>query len=407
MSTVGNVTTLSDLLRSTYSDPRELLLKLRPFLGLVPKNEGYTGDSYKIPWVYAPPGGGSAQFLSASNNSAPSLTVRPSVDLADTFTMSRINRKLYKVGRKPGAGGKPIWMQESERAIAELGNRWSKWFLNAGGNLGQISDTNNSQTKTLANKQDIHRLERGMILIYASATSGGTIRGGGVTDTVVGVNRRNGTYSGSLYSNANGLTVGDYLFQAGDYNNTCLSFPDYIPTTAPSAGENFKGIDRSGDSRLYGIAVDGTNKGLQESIVETLGECANRGGSPDIVLMNWRTMSQLKNDTATGQWSSVNVKGPVGLSYQAVEFQGPAGTVKVMADPAMPDTSIYVGQLDSWEILSAGPLAELQDDDVPMLRVSGEDTLSWQFSGYGQLICYEPSFNANITISKHLAADGT
>lgn len=408
MATNANETTLAEILKSTYSDTRELLLKLSPFLGLAPKFEKDGGDGYKIPWAYAPPGGGSSFFSSGSNNVSPTKLKRPTLDLENNYQFARMERKMYRISKSGNhVTGKPGWQQESERALKELGNSWAKWFLNAGGTLGQNSGVGDTQTVTLVNKQEIHKIEVGMKLNFVSATSGGTIRGGGLTTTVVSVNRNAGTFSGSLYTNANGIAANDYLVRAGDYNNTAKSFADYIPSTAPAAGESFLGIDRSFDSRLYGCYVDGTTKALDVAIVDALGEVANRGGSPDFVMMNWKKLSDLKNSTATGQWSSVNVKGPVGLSYSAVEFMGPAGKVKVFADQAMPDTSIYVGQLDTWEIRSAGPLGALLDEDVGMLRVAGEDTLEWQFGGYGNLCCYEPSYNAHIVVPKSLSAAGS
>ena len=69
----------------------------------------------------------------------------------------------------------------------------------------------------------------------------------------------------------------------------------WMPLVAPTAGDNFWGIDRSTDvTRLAGVRFDGSSESIEEALVDAASLVAREGGQPDMCFMNFASYAALE-----------------------------------------------------------------------------------------------------------------
>ena len=68
----------------------------------------------------------------------------------------------------------------------------------------------------------------------------------------------------------------------------------WIPSVAPTVGDNFYGVDRSIDStRLAGVRYNGSAESIEEALVDASNLLAREGGKPEIGIMGFASFSAL------------------------------------------------------------------------------------------------------------------
>ena len=79
---------------------------------------------------------------------------------------------------------------------------------------------------------------------------------------------------------------------------------------------------------------------------------------------------------------------------------GAGGPVTVIPDVNCPDTLAYALQMDTWRLLSLGPVPNIFDKDgVTMLRVSNADSVEIRARAYMQLECNAPGWNGVVSLN--------
>lgn len=397
-TTNATTTNVSEFFRIRYGKlDDDLVYKQSQFFMELDKDTSFEGSTYNHTILITDVAGASNTFSSASNGSSPLQNKQFAVAMKPVYSVAGIDRIVIKTAHGGDGSNANALKTTTDSTVRAASNLLAKQLTNAGGALGQVNSTANTQTIPLVNPADVTKFEVGDVLNFASATSGGTLRGGGLTTTIVAVDRNAGTLSGSAYLNANSIALNDWLVPAGVYNNTLKSVGDWIPATAPSVGESFLGIDRSVDSRAYGIIYDATGLSVEDAIINGCAAAAERGGYPDIALMSPRKYAQLQKELGDRkQFTDVKSQdGTVGFRNIVLD-----DGMRIVRDQWTPDNAIFLLVKSDWQLKSAGPAVTLFDDDVPMLRQSAGDGYELRCGGYSGLLCKAPGHQVRVITGK-------
>lgn len=181
-------------------------------------------------------------------------------------------------------------------------------FGDGNGSRGVISSysfSNPTHTFTLATPSDVVNLEVGMV-IRASLTAGGAVSDDYAT--IATIDRITGTITATAedaspdteWADGSHISVDGDVPTAGVSQISealCLSgLSAWVPATAPSASENFWGVDRSADAtRLAGLRYDASSFTIEEGITNALAILNREGGKPDLCIMDFGSYSSLVN----------------------------------------------------------------------------------------------------------------
>jgi hypothetical protein len=279
-------------------------------------------------------------------------------------------------------------------------------FRDGSGWIGQVSaEPAEAATTviTLKEAEDVTNFEVGMRLNIWSAKTGGTQRNTDGSDTswlVTAVDRDAATVTlDDAYTSSGTIAANDYFFVEGDRGNKVKGLEAWIPDVAPVGGDSFFGVDRSVDaSRLAGIRKTGTDKPIEEALIDLASRIAREGGKPDYCFMNYEKFSNLEKSLGSKvQYVDLSVNAEIG--FRGILVHGPRGPIKVVADQnCLPDRA-YMLQMDTWKLYSLGDAPKiLSSDGLKMLREASADAVEVRIGYYGQVGCRAPGFNGVTSI---------
>lgn len=275
---------------------------------------------------------------------------------------------------------------------------------NGGGALGKIAAGGISGAViTLDDPNSVVWFERKMILQLSAddGTGGGGVEAG--TVTILSVDRDQGkiTCTGNVTAGIATAAAGQFIFRNGTYNAVFDGIPKWIPKTPALAATALYGVTRSNDvSRLAGLrfaSAQGAN--IIEALLLAMARCAREGIEPTACPMHPDDLLALVmagQDKVQYSRNGVSGKLEVGFSGDSIKVVSPTGlAVEVYPDAGVTKGDGWLLTLSSWEYhYAGGALPELlQDDGVPMLRESDDDTYTWRVGGYGNLMCVSPQDN--------------
>ena len=274
------------------------------------------------------------------------------------------------------------------------------------GQIGNISSGTNlaTTTLTLAIPEDVVQYEVGMDIVFA-ATLTGALRTSTIL-TVTAISQLTGTLTLSATPNslAAGIATGDYIFRSGAHSSsartTQAGMLAWLPTTAPSGGENFFGNDRSTDGRLIGVIVDANANGYseEEALINAVVEAARYGGKPRDCFINPTRYANLQKQMM-GRYRPAEIKGPGDIGYSGFAVNTAYGDVKVWPDLYCPRDNAFVLDLSSWTTYIAGASTLpnfLTQDGNKILRQAADDGVECRVGYYAATGCDAPIHNAVI-----------
>lgn len=406
-------------LKQIYRDSnvQKLTYTMRPLFGLLPKFEGFGGRNMPIVLQYGNPQGRSAVFATAQSN-------RTQVRVED-FLLTRVNN--YAVATIDGEvvestrGDTYAFLQalklKIDTAMAALADDIeSELFRTGEGWLAQLTSVTAADPMviTLAQTEEITLFEVGMVLLADDTATGASLRATPASAIVDGVNRSNGTVT-TDYDNSGSTTdwaANDYLFVQGDQATAAgttnyrkiAGLQAWVPTSAPSAGESFFGVDRSVDSRLYGQTHTGTSDTLEDAAIDAQSKAAREGGMPDCLLLHHAQVRRLNKELgAKKEYSETSATGPDGMAanvgYKGITIQGDHGPVNVIAANKCQANAGWLLQKSVWLLSSLGPMVKiLMEDDLRILRQASADGYEVRLGSRGNLGCKAPIWNVRISL---------
>lgn len=296
-------------------------------------------------------------------------------------------------------------------------------FLPITSERGQISSISTGVI-TLVDAGTVVNFEVGMVLTsYSVSGQTPTVVTGGALGYVIAVNRSAGTVTVSATSGGSAGTPtnwstsfkylacdGDITFASNGLRSASGSLlkvsglPCWLPTTAPSAGDSFWGVDRSVDvTRLAGVRFDGSAETIEEALVDGSSLVAREGGQPDMCFMNFTSYAALEKSLGA-KVQYVDVKHEeADIAFAGIRIHAPYGPITVVPDRNCPSQTAYLLSMDTWKFRSLGRAPHILTyglEGLEGLRVGSADALEIRIGYYGNLICNAPGWNAVVQLSQ-------
>lgn len=408
-------TSIDPILKQIYvpDNYRESTYKNRPFYALLGKMENFGGRNMPLVNKYGSGQGISATFSTAQSNAT-------AMKFED-FLITHVN--LHGVAAVDGdaidstANDDHAFLKSLTDAIDDaldaLAESLETYIPRTGtGSLGVISSgsTVTNKTVTLATITDAHNFEVGMTLKAASSATA-AVRAS--SEVLAGVNRITGviTATSAQWDTAiTAIAAGDHLFREGAaYNNSAnaviTGLESWIPATAPSASESFFGVDRSVDSRLYGVYYDGSSGSTREALINGQSRAAEHGGMTDQFFVHNSSFRKLKVELGGQEFFQKHAELPddggksANISFQSLQVAGDSGPIDVTPARKCQSTIAWGLEMDTVKLISMGPAVKLNDSDgLGMLRQSTADGVEVRVVSRAQIGVKKPGSNCHILV---------
>ena len=398
-----DMTSFDAALKQHYTAERveNMVYTDNPLLAILPKYEQFGGRNLPIPIIYGNPQGRSAGFSTAQANKTNSQLVDFVLTRKQDYSLASISNEVIEASKGNANAFMEAATTEIDGAINAITRSLAIAVFGTGsGSIGQVLSGTTSTSITLVDIEEVTNFEVGMELVVSTANGGGSVKSGSVT--VTGVNRDTGVVTidaASAIDGGTGVATNDFIFVEGDYDQKIKGLAAWLPASAPSASENFFGVDRSVDAtRLGGVRYDGSAEPLEEALISAASRVAREGGKPGHCVMNYAKYAELEKALGSKvQYVDLKVSADVG--FRGIQINGPRGVIKVMADQNCPSNVAYMLQLDTWKLYSLGKAPKILDSDgMKMLRESNADAVEIRIGYYAQLGCKAPGFNARIAL---------
>lgn len=399
-----DLTAMNAALKELYDGQvvENLVYKDNPFFAMVSKSTDFGGKYKPIPIITGVSQGTSSTFANAQGNQTAVevesflLTRNTQYSLAtidnQTMLASKTDKMSFLEGSKLLIDGA---LRSASNAIA------SSLFRSGTGSLGRIAAYNLVgliATVTLVNPGDIVQFEKNMTLI-ATATDGGATSAD--TSIVTTVNRTAGsmtlTFTGAPGAN---WAVNSYLVVQGDLNAKAKGLSAWLPATAPTAGDNFFGVDRSQDvTRLAGVYYDASAQSIEEGLIDHSSLLAREGASPDVFMTNFGSYASLEKALGSKVQYIDLKQGEIG--FRGIMINGAASMIKVLADRNCQARTGYMLQMSTWKLEGLGEVPQIlrYGDGLEMLRVANADAGEVRVGAYYQLRTNAPGWNGQSNLS--------
>lgn len=392
-------------LKEIYADgaPAELAMKDKPLLEYLPKNAGFSGDTYVVPVGIENPQGASSVLSTAITNAASSVqtkfvaTARNSLYQVAVLDAENMAASEGKAGAFAAAR-----QREIDGMLDNIGKTIHQYCYRSGsGSLGQASnivDGSGEAVITLANKSDVHNFSLGQTLEANDTDNATSVRAGAPQVIERSVSAGTITVDETVVATHSWGTT-DFLFPIDNQDVVMTGLAGWLPLAEPSATAFF-GVDRTDDvTRLAGHRVDNSSRSIYENMSELAMLIGEEGGNPDTCFMNPRAVHLLAQEVGakvTRQEGGTQRLGFTGFMLETVGNKG----IKVVQDWACPQNRAYMLQRNTWEIAHLKGLVHLVEDDGRIaLRGSTTDTIEVRGRSWHELMCRAPAYNGVFSVS--------
>lgn len=406
----ASIATLQAALKTYYpqSKIKKALFEKAPTLARLKKSTKWSGNPMHIAIQVAPTAGGSRTFTNAQANVAGTVNRNWSVTHANDYSVFRIDGAALRSSTRDQL--MQAMKGEADGALNTLRRSMAIGvFRNHGGARGRILSGGGTATITLADRRDAINFEEGMRLVSdpTDGSSGGSSDGFvviiGAVDYTAGTLRT----TGANWNAAGGYVDNSYLFRDGDFGLALRGMESWFPGSAPTSGDSFFGLDRSTNSRLYGVIHDYSvaDHGTFENYLITMsGEIGRLGGMPNLAIMNNRRRAQLARElggkVSYGKLESRGVSDTAEISFKTIEIAGEYSDLHVLSDPNCPYDRLYMVNDETMCLYSMGEIGFLDHDKAgEFLRVGNADAVEGRMGGYMNLVCEAPFENGTGSLS--------
>ena len=418
-----NLVTVSEGLKEHYQDFRikNMVYKNNPLLGLLPKYTNFTGSDMPIPLRYHDPQRRSATFSLAQGNKSTSGLERFLIKRVHDYSFAYIDGETMQAARGDSGSFIRYLTMEIDGAMNSLTRSLAvSLYRDGSGSIAKqsgaaVTATGKWDVITLASSEDVTNFEVGMQVV-ASANTG---TNPGTAVKVTAVDRANGTISLGAVGTATptagaastgGFDAGDLIFQEGDFTAAAVSdskklkivgLDGWLPKDAPGSSDSHFGVNRSSDAtRLGGVRFDGSSMPIEEALMEGASLVARDGGAPDVAFCDYKTYVSLEKSLGSRvRYNSVS-SPDADIGFSGIELVSPSGTMKIIPDQNCIADTVFLLQMDTWQLASLNACPQFLDaDNNRILRDAGEDAYECRLGYYAQLACYAPGFNCRINLA--------
>lgn len=399
---ISNASALQAILKEFYGPQQVKVMVYRrnKLFAMVHKEEDWAGEVVPIPVVYGNPQGASRTFSKALANVTASQAKKFFMQWTQDYAVVSVTNLVQLASRNDSGAFLKAVQREMNGGLKTAENRWAgSIFRSSTGSIG--SGTISTGVITLADGMSVTQFEVGQQL-EASATDGGAALGSGSIGFVISVDRTLSKLTVSTTSGGSAGTpaswTGTMFFRvAGDNNLSVNGLADWLPTTAPTAGDAFNGVDRSSDpSRLAGIRWDGSAQSIEEALVDASALAAREDGNPELAITNHTSFAALEKALgAKREYVNYEHDEVPGIGFSGLRIHGADEEINIFADRSCPGKLVYGLDPDSWTLgsMKALPHVLTELDGMSELRDPSNDATQIRIGGYGIFACDAPGHN--------------
>lgn len=414
------ISTFDPALKQIYRDSNieNLTYRNRPLFGLLTKFTGFGGRNMPIVLVYGNPMGRAANIYRAQQGATAVAIEDFVLTRKSDYAVAYITSETIEATRGDNMSFLQALKTKIDGAMNALSDSIeSALFRDGYGYIGQLHASTaptvaNPMVLTLAQPEESPNFEVGQILTAFTGADGSTgTHGTPATATVVKINRALGTIT-TAYDNSGGATnwaVADYLYVYGDEAAKTSGLAAWLPATI-SASDSFYTVNRSYDSRLYGIAHDGSADTIEDACIDGQSKCGREGGKIDTMLIHHAQFRKLIKELGAKKvynqvMGSSTKGGDARVGYRGVTIDGDEGAVNIMAANKCQATIAWGLTRDVWTLATLGePVKFLSEDGNRILRTAiGSSDTDARYEARivyrGNLACKAPIWNARITLA--------
>ena len=414
----SNMTALQAILKEYYGPQqvKNLVYKRNKWLAMIHKEEDWSGLVVPVPVVYGNPQGASADFATAKANQSASKTRRFIMNWTQDYALATITNLVNLASRNDAGAFLKAVQNEMNGALKTAENRLAGGlYRSSTGTIGRTSAAGiaaGTFLVTMLDTMSITQIEVGQAVSFAVADGGASAATGQVATFVKSVNRSNGTFvCSATQGGAAGIpaglatatqyyvrTHGDNNEAAGGGNLKLNGLADWLPVTAPTAGDNFNGVDRSEDAtRLAGIRWDGSAQTIEEALIDAAALVAREDGTPELGLTNHFTFAAIEKALgAKVNYVSYEHDEVPGIGFQGIRVHGADSEINLFADRNAPSQRVYLLDPDTWTLgsMKSCPHILTELDGLTELRDANADSTQIRIGSYAMLVSNAPGRNA-------------
>jgi hypothetical protein len=400
------------ILKELYDNQKVQVMsyKKSPLLAMIRKMDWFGGKFMPLPIQVEVSTGRSSTFANAQGNQNPAVLREFALTRIKDYSIAQIDRETMKAA----ANDKMAFISTVTLVVdaalkAATNSLCSAFYRDGTGAIGSYGANGGAGTITSGvivfdDPSQVVNFAIGQVL-EARATAGGTQSTSNALGYVIARNGAAGTITvsasagGSAGTPTNWSTSFPFLNVQGDNNLKLTGLPAWLPQVAPTAGSSFFSIDRSIDTRLYGVNYDGTQQSIEEAIVDAAAILEQEGGEPDVCILSVRGYAALTK--ALGARAVYETwEGPAEIAFKGVVLNTGTGQVRVFSDLWCPGKTGYLLQMDTWVLASLGQAPEIfdYDDDTQFLRIYNADAAELRCGYIAQLGCNAPGWNASLKL---------
>lgn len=401
----SDLTTVAFIYKKNYStvQVRDLTTRDHVFYAMVNQDDIFVGSSYDYVIRSGNPQGISGTFANAQANASSSKGLQFSGLRKNKFGIITMDGEAIAASRGNKGAFYDLVTMETDNLLIEMGDRLAfDFYRDTTGIRGQrLSASTN--VITMVDTDTVRNFKEGMT-VGASPNANGSSPRVGVT-TVTAIDEDSGKITLLSAAAIASFADNDFLFADGDVGTCIEGLEVCTPLTAPTAGDSFRGKDRSANVRRYaGSRINDINTPIEEN----LGLCGvhiaqvGRAHMVDCAFLNpinfWVVARRLN---AKVMYDSGDGAGGASADYgfQYILIHTPAGSIKVYSDPDCPTNRGRLYKSGTMRIpCMDGYPHIIQQDGLASLRSATANSIEARAWASGNLVQDDPSAQGVIAI---------
>lgn len=396
---------VEDALKQLYPESRiaELVFRSHPLLALMNSRTDFYGRNFFVPIRTGKPVGRSHTFDDARTSEDGSIYDGFTLTRTSDFGLAQISGEAAESAESEPARFIATLDAEMSGALSTLGDNMAmELYGNGGGARGQIATSGiSSDVITLVDPEQIVFFEVGMTIVSAGTDGSTGSLGAQSGSKIVAIDEDLGTIELASVAALDSAADDDFLFALGDFGLAVKGLGSWLPNVAPTAGDNFFGVDRSTQaSRLAGVRFSPGAVTIINALIAANARLRRSGGKVTHFFMNPILVSTLEQSLESAK-RVIDVMSPeLNIGFKAIGVMLATGEVPILADPDCPVDRCYGLQLDTWTRASLGGAPRVFDGDgLKFLRTSG-DAFEIRVLSRWQPYTTSPGYNINIDMSQ-------
>lgn len=338
----SDLTTMANIYKRRYFGAKVANITVRDHVRMkkMRKKPGFTGTDVAYHILTGNPQSVSGTFSAAQSGVETSKGKQPVAVRRPKYSIVRLDHESILASQGDDGSFYDLVTRETDGVFIEFGDTLAfDSYRDGTGMRGRVSSiSGNIITLTVAD--DVRNFKEGMTLIGDDTATGLSPRAG--TCKIAGVSG-NSTITVDNVAGITGLATSDYLFREGDPGTCMDGLAVCTPLTEPTAGDSFRGMDRSVNApRLSGSRVDDTNSTIEENLGLGAVRCSQLGVAhiPTEGYLNPINFYQVaRRQGAKVMYTSDETRAKIGFQY--IDIVTATGTMRIYSDPDCPTNRGY------------------------------------------------------------------